>query len=134
QADDPGAAFMRDLEIHTSEGRGVYNRVFVEGARSPAPAADQNEPASTAVGLDDEASRLIKQASARVQKAVRSDSGEVKHSHLEGPAIERLVEAAVPSAINASRSLRNLAAWADSFATYTTEQLQASGWAVGRDW
>src|SRR6185295_8661927 len=40
---------------------------------------------------------------------------------------------AVPSAINPSRSLRNLAAWADSFATYTTDQLQASGWAVGRD-
>ncbi|PYT04944.1 MAG: hypothetical protein DMF60_13645, partial [Acidobacteria bacterium] len=134
QGDDPAAAFIRDLERHASDVRAVYNRVFVEDVRSPAPATAPHEPARRE-GIDDETSRLIKQASARLQKAIHADSSEVKKNSIGGDALERMLESALPSAINVSRALRNLAAWADSFATYTTEQTRASGWAVsGEDW
>jgi [glutamine synthetase] adenylyltransferase / [glutamine synthetase]-adenylyl-L-tyrosine phosphorylase len=134
QTDDPAAAFTRDMERHASEVRAIYNRVFVEDLRSPVPATAQHEPIRRE-GIDDETSRLIKQASLRLQKALHAASGEKKQSQIGVEAVERMVESALPSAINASRTLRNLAAWADSFATYTTEQTRASGWAVsGGDW
>src|SRR5882724_9511463 len=117
QVDDPAAAFMRDLERHASEVRAVYNRVFIEDVRSPAPATAQHE-AAVREGIDDETSRLIKQASARLQKAMHA---EPKQNSPGGDAVERMLQSALPSAINSSRALRNLAAWADSFATYTTE-------------
>jgi [glutamine synthetase] adenylyltransferase / [glutamine synthetase]-adenylyl-L-tyrosine phosphorylase len=134
QPDDPATVFMRDLESHASEVRAVYNRVFVEDLQLPAPATPLLEPARTE-GIDDETSRLIKEASLRLQKAMRAASGEVKQGSFAGDALERMLESAIPSAINPSRALRNLAAWADSLATYPAHQIRASGWTViGDDW
>ena len=134
QSNDAAAVFIRDLERHASGVRAVFNRVFVDDVQSPAPVPGQHETARRE-GINDEASRLIKQTSARLKKALPADSGEVKQSSFGGDAVERMLEAALPFAINPSRALRNLAAWADSFATYTTEQIQASGGAVsGDDW
>ena len=134
QPNDPATVFMRDLERHASEVRAVYNRVFVEDVRSPALATPLHEPARTE-GIDDETSRLIKEASGRLQKAMHAASGDLKQSSFAGDALERMLESAIPSAINPSRALRNLAAWADSLATYPTHQIRGSGWTViDDDW
>ena len=134
QTDDPAAAFMRDLQTHAAAVRAVYNRVFVEGDRSPTLPIAQNEPEQKE-GTGDEPSRQIKHASARLQKALHSDSDEGKRSQFSLDAVERMLEAGLPSAINASRSLRNLGAWADSFSTYTSAQTRAAGWTFnGVEW
>ncbi|MEK6320666.1 MAG: hypothetical protein AABN33_03170 [Acidobacteriota bacterium] len=132
QPDDPADHFMRDLEKHASAVRAVYNRVFVEDARSLAPAEAQRQAAGKE-RVDDETSRLIKQASSRLTRAIDAGCDEMRQSPAGNEAIRRVLESALPSAINSSRALRNLAAWADSFSTYTPEQIRTSGWAVRSD-
>jgi glutamate-ammonia-ligase adenylyltransferase len=134
RADDPATDFMRDLERHAAAVRAVYNRVFVEDPRSQASAVAPSDAGRTE-GVDDETSRLVRQAASRLIKLLNASSDSMNQSLAGGDAIDRVLASALPSAINPSRALRNLAAWADSLSTYTREQIRASGWAVrSNDW
>ena len=136
RADDPGTHFMRDLERHTAAVRAVYNRVFGESARPPSPVEAHHEAGRTVMqGVNDETSRLIKQAAGRLCKVIAASSTDAAQLLGDSYAVERVLASALPSTINPLRALRNLAAWAESFATYTREHIQASGWVLrGSDW
>jgi [glutamine synthetase] adenylyltransferase / [glutamine synthetase]-adenylyl-L-tyrosine phosphorylase len=114
QADDPLAPFMQDLQRHASEVRAVYNRVF---AAVP-PTQTRTAPR---VAPPDENARLIGEAAAHLSKVIATPA-ETR------PDVEQILVSALPSAINPSRSLRNLAAWANSFATYGLDQVHSTGW------
>jgi glutamate-ammonia-ligase adenylyltransferase len=123
-ADKPAAHFMQDLESHTSAVRKVYNRVFGEaGLPEPDPEIQPQDAQREAV--DNETVRIITQAATRLSKALAGDGGTEPSLRDE---FESAIASALPNAINPSRSLRNLTAWADSFATYTREQTRAIGW------
>src|SRR5713226_7848440 len=119
------ARFMRDLESRTSAVRAIYNRVFGEAGRQEALAEAQLED-KRREGVDNETARVIKQAATRLSKVVVAGGAETGPSLRDE--IESAIASALPNAINPSRSLRNLTAWADSFATYTQEQTRAIGW------
>lgn len=114
QADDPVALFIRELQKHTSEVRAVYNRVFVEAP----PGETRSEPAARVTPLNENA-RLIREAAARLSKVIATSAG-------AGHDVEQVLVSALPNAINASRSLRNLAAWAASFATFALDQSRST--------
>jgi glutamate-ammonia-ligase adenylyltransferase len=110
QAGDPVAPFIRDLQKHTSEVRAVYNRVFVDAP----PAETRTEP-EPRVAPTNENARLIREAATRLSKVIAAPAGATND-------VEQTLVSALPNAINASRSLRNLAAWATSFATFLVDQ------------
>jgi glutamine synthetase adenylyltransferase len=123
-ADKPAAHFMQDLESHTSAVRKVYNRVFGEaGPPEPDPEIQPQDTQREAV--DNETVRIITQAATRLSKVLADDGGTEPSLRDE---FESAIASALPNTINPSRSLRNLTAWADSFATYTREQTRAIGW------
>jgi glutamate-ammonia-ligase adenylyltransferase len=119
---DPASHFMSDLEKHAAAVRGVYDRVFSEGAGSQTPLEVHREM-PPADGLDDETARLIKQAAARLIKVI--DTG------LE---IERMLASSLPRLINPARALRHLTAWSESLATHTDEQIRAGLAVRADDW
>jgi [glutamine synthetase] adenylyltransferase / [glutamine synthetase]-adenylyl-L-tyrosine phosphorylase len=129
-ADKPAARFKRDLESHTSAVRAVYNRVFGDASRPEALADVQHED-KRREGVDNESARVVKQAATRLSKVVVAGGAEMEPSLRHE--IESAIASALPNAINPSRSLRNLTAWADSFATYTQEQTRAIGWPVSNN-
>ncbi len=134
QANDPATHFMGDLERHTAAVRAVYDRVFIEGAKSQPPVEGHRER-PRAEGVDDEIVRLLKQAAARLKKVIGTGAAEATKPWLDGDSIERVVTSALPRSINASRALRHLTAWAESLATYTDEHIRTTGWAVRTsDW
>ena len=134
QANDPAALFMGDLERHTAAVRAVYDRVFIEGARSQSPVEVHREMPQ-ADGVDDETARLIKQAAARLKKVITAGAAIATKSWRDGDSIERVLMSALPRSINPSRALRHLTSWAESLATYTDEHIRTTGWAVrSSDW
>jgi [glutamine synthetase] adenylyltransferase / [glutamine synthetase]-adenylyl-L-tyrosine phosphorylase len=134
QSDDPATPLVRDLERHTAAVRAVYDRVFIEGAQSQSPVEARPE-AARADGVDDETARLVKQAVARLHKVIGAGPAEAAQFWRDSVGIERVLTSALPCSINPSRALRHLAAWAESLATYSTENFHATGWAVrAGDW
>jgi len=119
ESSDLSTRFMKDLEEHTSVVRAIYDRVFGETESVQALAEVQS---GRTTGSDNEANRLIKQAATRMIRVVFPNKIESELSHRQE--IEETIVAALQRAINPSRSLRNLSAWADSFATYAREQRQ----------
>ncbi|MGA9771146.1 MAG: hypothetical protein WBV94_19085 [Blastocatellia bacterium] len=121
------AQFLRDLEDHTTSVRTIYNRVFAES--SEPQSATTTEERKTEKEVDDETDRLIRHAATSVAKLIRAqDSG------LDNNEVEEIIARALPSAINPLRSLRNLTAWAESFATYAHDHVKEwrvaqGGWA-----
>jgi glutamate-ammonia-ligase adenylyltransferase len=120
QVKDPVAPFLQDLQKHASEVRTVYNRVFVD--------VPPTEPlgATPRIAPPDENIRLIREAAARLSSLI-ANPDETKH------VIEQVLVSALPNAINPSRSLRNLTAWANSFATYGLDQIHSSEWMLSGD-
>lgn len=114
QADNPVAPFIRDLQKHTSEVRAVYNRVFVD-----APPSETRSEALPRVAPLNENARLIREAAVRLSKVIATRAG-------AGHDVEQVLVSALPNAINPSRSLRNLAAWANSFATFALDQADSA--------
>lgn len=133
QADEPATLFMRELERHTSAVRAVYDRVFIEGAQSPSPVEPHTEDVRDE-GIDDE-KRLIKQAAIRLSKVIAEGPAESALFFRDTDGIERVLAGTLSSAINPSRALRHLTAWAESLATYGHETKNATGWSLGSgDW
>lgn len=123
QADDPVAPFMQDLQKHTSEVRAVYYRVFADAV----PTETSNAAAPRDAPRDENA-RLIREATLRLSKVITTPA-EAKRD------VEQVLVSALPNAINPSRSLRNLAAWANSFATYGLDQIHSTARMLsGDDW
>ena len=119
---DPAAHFMRDLDSHTTAVQTVYKRVFIEGTEAATEArqhADRDETRE----VDDETARLIKHAATSLNKISGAEAADIR----------RILAPALASTINPSRALKNLAAWSESFATYTEEHIHATGWAVRSD-
>jgi glutamine synthetase adenylyltransferase len=122
QSHDPAGNFIGDLEKHAAAVRAVYDRVFIEGAKSQPPPEANREILQTDE-VDDETGRLIKQSAARLKKVIEA-----------GDDIDRVLTSSHPYTINPLRALRHLTAWADSLATHTDEQIR-SGLAVRTsDW
>jgi glutamate-ammonia-ligase adenylyltransferase len=88
--------------------------------------AETSSAAAPRVAPRDENARLIREAAARLSKVIAT-TGEAKHD------VEQVLVSALPNAINSSRSLRNLAAWANSFATYGLDQTQSPAWTLSDD-
>jgi glutamate-ammonia-ligase adenylyltransferase len=117
ESSDLPARFMKDLEEHTSVVRAIYDRVFGETESVEALSEGKNERTTSS---DNEATRLVKQAATRMSRLIFQNRIESELIHRQQ--IEDTIVAALRRAINPSRSLRNLSAWADSFATYAREQ------------
>jgi glutamate-ammonia-ligase adenylyltransferase len=115
---DPLTGFTRELESHASAVRAVYNRVFVASAH-PQPVEATARARATSPTADDEGDRLFKQTASRLEKLIRAGSPGALALLGGVPGIERLLESALPRAINSTRALRNLTLWANSFATYS---------------
>ncbi len=121
QHPQPSSAFVADLEAHTASVRAVYNRVFAEGQSG---ATDEemkrDESQKREQHPDDETERLIHHTSAAITKLLRSQ-GEPDAAGIRSGFDERVkaaIAAALPSAREPVRALKNLMAWADSLATY----------------
>ena len=130
QSNDPAGDFIRDLESHSAAVRAVYDRVFARAASVPGKAEVQRDRPQ-ADEVDDETVRLIKQAAARLEKVIGTSAAEANRA-FRNEILEPELTLALAHAINATRSLRNMAAWAESLATYSNEQIR-SGWAVRAD-
>ena len=121
QMEDSVARFRLDLERHSSDVRAIYNRIFAAGADgADGPPADIRVSTEHRARPDDENTRLIREAAVRLSKVISAPA----QATLD---VEQTLVAALPGAINPSRSLRNLVSWASSFATYASDQTQASG-------
>ncbi|HST21433.1 MAG TPA: hypothetical protein VLR90_09970 [Blastocatellia bacterium] len=115
--------FVRDLEDHTTSVRAIYNRVFAAGGE-PQPAI-ASEERKIEKEVDDETDRLINHAAAALTKLIRAQDSVALHDNSD---VEQIIASALLSAINPLRSLRNLIAWAESFATYARDQVKE--WSV----
>ena len=123
KTNDPVAHFLQDLQKHTSEVRAVYNRVFVD-----VPPTETGSGAAPGLAPGNENARLVKDAAARLGHLIATPDS-AKHY------VEQILVSALPHAINPSRSLRNLTAWANSFATYSLDQLHSMEWMLsGGQW
>ena len=115
--------FVRDLEDHTTSVRAIYNRVFAAGGEPQPTIASEERKIEKEV--DDETDRLINHAAAALAKLIRAQDSVALRDNSD---VEQIIASALPSAINPLRSLRNLIAWAESFATYARDQ--AKEWSV----
>jgi glutamate-ammonia-ligase adenylyltransferase len=126
------AAFMDELEAHTSSVRAVYNRVFSAAEEPASRAALTAREAEQYV--DDETERFIKQAAWSLCKLIerRGQSPEKGEACAPPDAnqLEQAIAAALGASVNPLRSLRNLIAWAESLATYEDEAAEATRQAV----
>ncbi|HKS41160.1 MAG TPA: hypothetical protein VJX74_11155 [Blastocatellia bacterium] len=111
--------FVRDLEDHTTSVRAIYNRVFAAGGEPQPTIASEERKIEKEV--DDETDRLINHAAAALTKLIRAQDSVALHDNSD---VEQIIASALPSAINPLRSLRNLIAWAESFATYARDQVK----------
>jgi glutamate-ammonia-ligase adenylyltransferase len=128
-AADPASAFLADLQRHTLAVRAVYNRVFHEESARAEQTRPAVEQASERI-LDDETDRLLERASDAVVRLVATrprPHGETSMTLGPGSlSTGRLIASSLGDAINPLRSLRNLAQWAESFATYEDERQRAA--------
>jgi glutamate-ammonia-ligase adenylyltransferase len=123
QADDVAGLFMKALQKHRSEVRAIYNRVFVDAAPKETGAAP-----TPGAATESENARLIRDAAARLSRVIAISAG----TKLD---LDDILVSALPNAINPSRSLRNVAAWANSFATYAPDQIRSPEWMLSAaDW
>ncbi|HJQ25659.1 MAG TPA: hypothetical protein VKA60_17185 [Blastocatellia bacterium] len=122
-SEDAAAEFLRDLETHTAAVRAIYQRVFADG---PTPFVAKATEAPPAREMDDETARLVRQAVAalvRVAGAVNpANEAGAATQIADANSIEGAIVAALGSAINPLRSLRNLSAWAESCATFMRDR------------
>ncbi|HEY7543949.1 MAG TPA: hypothetical protein VID27_03660, partial [Blastocatellia bacterium] len=116
---DPGAAFLADLERHTSAVRTVYNRVFSE-------TVPQTESKSASEEIGDETGRFIHHAASPIAALIARCAETVTDARVEIPRAAEIIASTIESPINPHRSLRNLAQWAHSLATCDAEQSQSS--------
>lgn len=138
--DAAAARFNHDLEMYTSMVRAIYNRVFAESG--PQQIAHVNgshtEDGKPEKEIDDETERLIKQTASSVHRAIAilTDAGsEEEKRAIQETAVEQSITSALVSTINPLRSVRNLAAWADSLSTYTRDHIHLAGWTVSaKNW
>ncbi|HKP13853.1 MAG TPA: hypothetical protein VJZ91_17155, partial [Blastocatellia bacterium] len=131
QSADAAADLLRDTEVYTAAVRAIYQRVFAGGGSATPVVARPAEP-PPARDMDDETERLVRQAVAALVKAAGSQAGihaDAAPNDAERAAritdesrVERAVIAALASAINPLRSLRNLSAWAESCATFLRDR------------
>ena len=129
QAHDATDRFLDDLQSHSSAVRAVFDRVFGEAPALQTKGEDYSErPASDDV--DDETERCIKQISARLKRVMATRGVDATQQFHEQKDVRGPILSALPRSINQSRALRNLAAWAESLATYSEEQFHAAGWNV----
>ncbi|HXG64237.1 MAG TPA: hypothetical protein VNO70_03960, partial [Blastocatellia bacterium] len=112
---DPAEAFQRDLQAHTAAVRGIYNRVFRQGQDA---GASPRKAHTAAPRLDEEIERLIQRAAAPIERLIADTAAPIPHP---SGALETLIASALEDSINPARSLRNLALWAESLATYSRE-------------
>jgi glutamate-ammonia-ligase adenylyltransferase len=129
QAADPVSEFNRDLQGHTAAVRAVYNRVFVERAQSSVSAPESHGRVFLTAG-DDQGDRLLKHTAKRVEMLIRARSPGAVAALGGASGVERILGTALATTINSSRALRNLAAWADSFATCSDREMIARDWRV----
>ncbi len=116
--------FARDLEDHTASVRAIYNRVF---AAQPTITSEERKIEKE---VDDETDRLINHAAVALAKVIRAQDSVALPDNSD---VEQIIASALPSAINPLRSLRNLIAWAESFATYARDQVRE--WSIANnDW
>lgn len=129
QAKDATARFLADLQSHSNAVRAVYERVFAEVPVSQPKDEDHNERLPID-DVDDETERCIKQVSARLKRVTAIGGVDPAREWHEQKDVRGPILSALARSINPSRALRNLAAWAESLATYSEEQLHAAGWKV----
>ncbi len=110
--------------MHTAAVRAVYDRVFNESSQPPLEGPTETPRTG---GADDETERLIRQAAARLCKAVGDGAPQFPG---DDSRMEHMMACALPRSINPLRSLRCLMAWAESLATYSNGRGQASSWTV----
>lgn len=114
RVEDSGAALLEEVHRQASLVRAIFDRVFNEPDRVAATKAIED---AAPVSGEDEASRLLSRAAARFRKAFELGD--------EGSSVDDVLADSIHQAINASRALRNLAAWADSAVTYTRDSARA---------
>jgi glutamate-ammonia-ligase adenylyltransferase len=119
KAAGPAAAFLEDLKRHTSAVRAVYHRVFDEKTVRAVEIETGDAQVAGPI-LDDETDRLLNRA------AVAIDKLKATGSEPRSLSTSRLIAASLADSINPLRSLRNLAQWAESFATYEEERQRAA--------
>ena len=149
--DNRGIELQHNLETHTTQVRAIYHRVFgrvfgrvlgqddqrLDAKSGESDAALRTEtlivtPEPLLREVDDENSRLVHHATSsmvRVARLMRAGpDGEANDAEGDGPekTIEHAIVAALTECINPLRSLRNLAAWADSCATFLRDRRVAS--------
>jgi len=124
---DPSAAFLSDLERHTSSVRAIYGRVFgaMDESREATVRQASNESARTDETATEEPTeeidRLIHRASIALEKLIEGVA-RGRRRRLTIDAIDEALKTALPSTINPHRALRSLTAWSDSLASYRGEQ------------
>jgi len=136
QSLDAAAELLRDTEAHTSAVRAIYQRVFADGGGA-APVVAKATNLLPADQIDDETARLVHRA---VEALLKVIAGRSPDHAAEAPdeasasarianesALERAIIAALGSAINPLRSLRNLSAWGESCATFMRDRSAAGG-------
>jgi [glutamine synthetase] adenylyltransferase / [glutamine synthetase]-adenylyl-L-tyrosine phosphorylase len=139
QSTDAAADLLRDVEAHTAAVRAIYQRVFADkGGTAPAVAraADVLLPDQ----MNDETARLVRHAVESLLKVTAARAGDNPHGSpgetnaspraADQRATERAVIAALGSAINPLRSLRNLSAWGESCATFMRDRAATGGAAI----
>jgi glutamate-ammonia-ligase adenylyltransferase len=136
QGEQAAERLLADLDKHTLAVRAVFNRVFIdEGSDSTHAATVAERPRIKEI--DDEAGRLIAHSAAAFGRLAGRAAALVSPgegaSSLDAHELEQALASALPRAINPLRSLRNLAAWADSLSTYTADQALAAGWRIKED-
>jgi [glutamine synthetase] adenylyltransferase / [glutamine synthetase]-adenylyl-L-tyrosine phosphorylase len=131
---DAAADLLRDTEAHTAAVRAIYQRVFADnGGAAPvvAKATDVLLPGE----INDETARLVRHAVEVLLKVIAARAGDSPQGSPDETntaarianesAIERAIIAALGSAINPLRSLRNLSAWGESCATFMGDRSAA---------
>lgn len=133
-ADEAAEKFLADLESHTQAVQAIYSRVFARGgaAQTEATAMQSARAQEVESIIDDEITRLVKHAALALAKLneaqISRATGAAGATTHETSKLEQAIIAALPLAINPSRSLRNLSAWAESLATYMRDQAQPTEW------
>ncbi|HSE97015.1 MAG TPA: hypothetical protein VLD57_02020, partial [Blastocatellia bacterium] len=128
-AADPAEAFLADLKRHTSEVRAIYHRVFDEKGTDVTEAEPADAQKDLHV-LDDETDRLLGRAAEAIDRlvaAATTHQGEaVRAGEPRAKSTIKLIASSLADSIDPLRSLRNLAQWAESFATYEDEWQRAA--------
>jgi [glutamine synthetase] adenylyltransferase / [glutamine synthetase]-adenylyl-L-tyrosine phosphorylase len=131
KSEDPASDLIRDLEAHTSAVRSIYARVF----ECSAPQATENHREDSSENREeDETSRLISQAAHRLNKIGLTGPADATSFLRDVEAVEQVLRDAIARCINPSRSLRHLSAWAESLATYNTDNVGAGEWIGADEW